>query len=135
MFADTLGKCGAKLQAVWYISPQLYAQVKALYESGFIYWFADEDKNRIDRHNIRFELPDLEAELILHYFRKPLEYERGKFMTAAEIYQRISYGIRFPLALNRITGLMKQLGFKYVRSLNRRGFLVAEEGTTLVSGR
>lgn len=115
--------------------PQLYAQVKALYESGFIYWFAGEDKNRIDRHNRRFELPDLEAELILHYFRKPLEYERGKFMTAAEIYQRISYGIRFPLALNRITGLMKQLGFKYVRSLNRRGFLVAEEGATLVSGR
>lgn len=115
--------------------PQLYAQVKALYESGFIYWFAGEDKNRIDRHNIRFELPDLEAELILHYFRKPLEYERGKFMTAAEIYQRISYGIRFPLALNRITGLMKQFGFKYVRSLNRRGFLVAEEGATLVSGR
>lgn len=114
---------------------QLYAQVKALYKSGFIYWFAGEDKDRIDRHNRRFELPDLEAELILHYFRKPLEYERGKFMTAAEIYQRISYGIRFPLALNRITGLMKQLGFKYVRSLNRRGFLVAEEGATLVSGR
>jgi len=30
------------------------------------------------------------------------------------------------LALNRITVLMKQLGFKPVRSLNRRGFLVAE---------
>ena len=53
-------------------------------------------------------------------------YALSEFMTAAEIYQRISYGIRFPLALNRITGLMKQLGFKYVRSLNRRGFLVAD---------
>ena len=105
---------------------QLYAQVKTLYETGFIYWFDGEEKNRIDRHNIRFELPDLEAELILHYFRKPQEYEQGIFITASEIYQRISYGIKTPLALNRITGLMKQLGFKYVRSLNRRGFLVKD---------
>ena len=105
---------------------QLYAQVKTLYKGGFNYWFEGNDIARINRHNRRFELPDLEAELIQHYFRKPLEYERGKFMTAAEIYQRISYGIRFPLALNRITGLMKQLGFKSVRSLNRRGFLVAD---------
>lgn len=105
---------------------QLYAQVKTLYKGGFSYWFEGNDIVRINRHNHRFELPDLESELILHYFRKPLEYERGKFMTAAEIYQRISYGIRFPLALNRISGLMKQLGFRYVRSQTRRGFLVAE---------
>lgn len=105
---------------------QLYAQVKALLDEGFAHWFGGDDIARINRHNLRFELPDLEAELILHYFRKPLEYEQGKFMTAAEIYQRISYGIRMPLALNRITVLMKQLGFKPVRSLNRRGFLVAE---------
>ncbi len=106
--------------------PQLYAQVKALYDEGFAYWFEGEDIDRINRHNLRFELPDLEEELILHYFRKPLEYERGTFMTATEIYQRISYGIKVPLALNRITGLMKKLGFKYVRSQNQRGFLTSE---------
>lgn len=105
---------------------QLYAQVMALLHGGFAYWFEGADIDRLNRHNFRFELPDLEAELILHYYRKPLEYERGTFVTAAEIYQRISYGIRQPLALNRITGLMKQFGFKQVRSLNQRGFLVME---------
>lgn len=105
---------------------QLYAQVKALLDGGFQYWFSKEKIDRINRHNQRYEVPDMEAELILHYFRKPSEKEQGKFMTASEIYQRISYGIKTVPALNRITGVMKQLGFKYVRSLNRRGFLVKE---------
>ena len=59
----------------------LYAQALSLYDSPFQYWFTDGEMDLLNRHNRDFEEPNIEEELILSRFRKPVAGETGIFMS------------------------------------------------------
>lgn len=104
----------------------VYAQAYALWKNGFHYWFDSQEVNMINEHNTHFEVPNLERELILTYFRRPMPGEECIFVTTAYILNRISVGIKQLLSPTKIGITMKQAGFELIRSANQRGYRVVE---------
>ena len=68
----------------------IYSQALALLEGGFKYWFDQEDIVRINRHNAHFEVPNLEEEAILTFYRRPRPGEAGTFVTTADILGKVN---------------------------------------------
>ncbi|WP_274972485.1 BT4734/BF3469 family protein [Bacteroides fluxus] len=104
----------------------VYTQAYALWKNGFSYWFDSREVNMINEHNTHFEVPNLERELILTYFRRPMPGEACIFVTTAYILNRISVGIKQLLSPTKIGITMKQAGFELIRSANQRGYRVVE---------
>lgn len=113
-----------------YLNPvayaEVYAQAYALWKAGFPYWFSSHEVDAINRHNLQFEVPNLEQELVLTHFRIPAPGEKCKFVSTAYILNRINVGIRQTLSPTRIGIAMKQAGFKSVRHKGQRGYRVVE---------
>lgn len=105
----------------------VYSQALALYRSGFRYWFTHKEIIRLNRHNERFEVPNLEEELILTHYRKPKRGEQGIFVSTADILQRINALIKIPLSPTKIGIIMRKLQFEPVRNnKGSRGFRAIE---------
>lgn len=103
--------------------PGIYAQAYALYKSGYRYWFTDEEIERQNRHNSKFETPRLEQELVDLYFRKPSEGENGEFVSVARAMQIIGCNITQKLSSQKIGKAFGDLGFKRLRTKHSRGFV------------
>ena len=105
----------------------IYSQAVALLKSGFRYWFDQEEINELNRHNARFEAPNLEEELIRTHFRKPLPGEVGIFATTAHILGSINYGLKQPLSAIKVGIIMRKLGYENIRQPSGvRGYRVVE---------
>ena len=104
----------------------VYSQAYALYRNGFQYWFDREETDGLNRHNADFEMPNLEEELILTYYRRPIPGEECRFVTTANLLERIGSAVRSPLSTVNIGRAMVRLGFKQVHTRHARGFLVKE---------
>lgn len=104
----------------------IYSQALTLWKSGFRYWFDQDEILRLNRHNTRFEQPNLEEELVLTYYRVPVPGEFGSVVSVANILERINSAIRQPLSAIKIGLLMRELGFKPVRNNKQRGYRVIE---------
>ena len=96
------------------------------WKSRFRYWLSSSEVAEVNRRNEYFRAPDLEADQIQTYFRRPLPGEAAVFITTAQIISRISGGIRQLMSPAKVNQLMKKLGFEAVRSGNKRGYLVVE---------
>lgn len=103
--------------------PGIYAQAYALYKSGYRYWFTDEEIERQNRHNSKFETPRLEQELVDLYFRKPSEGETGEFVSVARAMQIIGCNITQKLSSQKISKAFGDLGFNRLRTKHSRGFI------------
>lgn len=95
----------------------------ALYKSGYRYWFTDEEIERQNRHNSKFETPRLEQELVDLYFRKPSEGETGEFVSVARAMQIIGCNITQKLSSQKISKAFSDLGFNRLRTKHSRGFV------------
>ena len=102
----------------------IYSQAMALWKSGFCYWFEQQEINALNIRNVEFEVPNLEEELVLTYFRQPFEGCKASFMK--EALERINAGIRHPLSPIRLGLVMARLGFPSVKRKTGRGYLVVE---------
>ncbi len=102
----------------------LYSQAYALWRDGFCYWFTEADNAELEQHNRQFEEPNLEEELILTYFRKPVPGESCEFLTATRIVELINGYIKIPLLAKNIAFAMNKLGFEKRRSYIARGWNV-----------
>ena len=103
--------------------PGIYAQAYALYKSGYRYWFTDEEIERQNRHNSKFETPRLEQELVDLYFRKPSEGETGEFVSVARAMQIIGCNITQKLSSQKISKAFCDLGFSRLRTKHSRGYI------------
>ena len=101
----------------------IFAQAYALYKSGFRYWFTKEEIQEQNRHNLQFESPRLEQELVDLYFRKPTEGENGEFVSVARALQLISVNMSQKLNTMKIGKAFKELGFKESRTKHARGYI------------
>jgi hypothetical protein len=104
----------------------VYAQAYTLWKEGFHYWFDTGEVNAVNAHNVNFEVPNLERELVLTRFRRPMPGEECIFVTTAYILNQISGGIKQLLSPTKIGIAMKQAGFELVRTANQRGYRVVE---------
>lgn len=104
----------------------IYSQALALWKSGFRYWFNQQEIRVLNERNREFEVPNLEEELVLTYFRPPFPGSKPIFMKVANILERINGCIRQPLSPNRLGIMMRKLGFQPHRINGQRGFLVIE---------
>ena len=105
---------------------EVYAQAYALWKEGFHYWFNAGEVNAVNAHNVDFEVPNLEQELILTRFRLPMPGEECIFVTTAYILNQISGGIKQILSPTKIGIAMKMAGFELVRTASQRGYRVVE---------
>lgn len=102
----------------------IYAQAKALLDSGFRYWLQNSEIDRLHRHNDQFETPNMARELVLSYFRKPQNDELPLYLSATQILSRFPPNIR--VSATQIGKAMKDLGYKQIRTRSARFWAVAE---------
>lgn len=105
----------------------IYSQAHHLWKEGFMYWFEQEDIERINHHNRQFEVPHLEEELIQTYYIKGDKRTDCSFLTIANILERINVGIKQQLSPVKVGMALKKLGFNSKRIKGRRVYLVVEQ--------
>ncbi|WP_456088238.1 VapE domain-containing protein [Parabacteroides sp.] len=110
----------------------LYAQAKHLLDTGFCYWFQDHEIEELNLANRRFETPNPARELILMYYRHPVDYEKGTYVTASQIVARFGGSIR--LNSVQVGRVLKELGYTYTRTMHGNIWLVVERTTDEMKG-
>jgi len=105
----------------------LYAQAKHLFDYGFCYWFLDHEIEELNHANRRFETPNPARELILMYYRHPVGYEKGSYVTASQIVARFGGSIR--LNAVQVGRSLKELGYTNTRTKHGSIWLVVERTT------
>ena len=104
----------------------IYSQVAYLLNTGYRYWFSQEEIAELAGHNTAFETPRLESELVMLYFRHPVEPEHGEFMTAGRVLQIIGGGISQKLNPVMIGRALSEQGFRKGRYKGVRGYIVCQ---------
>ena len=104
----------------------IYSQVAYLLNTGYRYWFSQEEIAELTGHNTAFETPRLESELVMLYFRHPVEPEHGEFMTAGRVLQIIGGGISQKLNPVMIGRALSEQGFRKGRYKGVRGYIVCQ---------
>ena len=102
----------------------IFAEAYELYREGFQYWFSDEEMGELKRHNERFEVVNMEQELISRYYGLPGENRLGEFVSSSEILQTIGGNLMPRLTSNKLGRAMASLGFERKRSHGQWGYIV-----------
>ena len=103
----------------------LYAQAYALWQQGFRYWFDEKENRAINERNQAFEAPDSEYELVTKYYRRPIEGEPCKFLTASDVLERLSATVH-SLSTIKIGLALSKLGAPRVRFAGKYGYRLVE---------
>ena len=103
----------------------LYAQAYALWQQGFRYWFDEKENRATNERNQAFEAPDSEYELVTKYYRRPMQGEPCKFLTASDVLERLSATVH-SLSAVKIGLALGKLGTPRVRLSGRYGYRLVE---------
>lgn len=101
----------------------VFAEAYALYRQGFRYWFERNELTQLNRHNQQFETPRLEQELVLAFFRKPLDHEAGTFTTVARAIQLMGYNLGQKLSPIMVGRAFRELGFSHTKKSGINGYI------------
>ena len=102
----------------------VYAQAKALIESGYRYWFDSDEIVDINRLNREFETPDTAREMVVTHFRRPKPYEKCLYLTSTQIAARFAPQLKVsPVAVGRV---LRELEYEQMRSKDGRFWKVVE---------
>ena len=115
---------------------EIFAQAYRLFLQGFRYWFEGKETDIVQLHNKRFEVPKPEQDLVGKYYRAPAKDEPCVFVSSSEIMQTIGGLLINRLTPNKLGRVMKDMGFKRVRSRGERGYnVVAYSGAEITLNR
>ena len=95
-----------------------------LWQSGFAYWFDQEEIRSLAKHVSRFEAPNVEEDQIRKHFRIPQPGEAYEVYSVADVLSVINMELKVQLSATKVGMLLNKLGFKKVRIDNRRGYKV-----------
>lgn len=112
----------------------LYAQAYALWQQGFRYWFDEKENRATNERNQAFEAPDSEYELVSKYYRRPIEGEGSKFLTASDVLERLSATVH-GLSAVKIGMALGKLGTPRVRIGGKYGYRLVELTPTDIEAR
>ena len=102
----------------------LYSQVMHLWQSGFPYWFDQEEIRNLAKHVSRFEAPSLEEDQIRKHFRVPGPGEAYEVYSVADVLGVINLELKTQLSATKVGMLMNKMGFKRIRTNKSRGYKV-----------
>ena len=95
-----------------------------LWQSGFPYWFDQEEIRALAKHVSRFEAPNMEEDQIRKHFRVPQPGETYEVYSVADVLSVINLELKASLSPNKVGMLMNKIGFKSVRTNKLRGYKV-----------
>ena len=95
-----------------------------LWQSGFAYWFNQEEIRALAKHISHFEAPNMEEDQIRKHFRIPAPGEAYEVYSVADVLSVINLEQKVVLSPTKVGMLLNKLGFKKVRKDNRRGYMV-----------
>ena len=99
----------------------VYTEAKALLNTGFRYWFNDEEITELYKESEDFQVQTAEMELLLRCFEKPTEDNpHCAYMTTTEILAYLGIYTHQPLTLKRMGEALKRAGYEKV-SKRREG--------------
>ena len=102
----------------------LYSQVMHLWQSGFPYWFDQEEIRTLSKHVSRFEAPNLEEDQIRKHFRVPAPGEAYEVYSVADVLSVINLEQKVVLSPTKVGMLLNKLGYKKVRTKKARGYMM-----------
>ena len=102
----------------------LYSQVMHLWQSGFAYWFDQEEIRSLAKHVSRFEAPNVEEDQIRKHFRIPNPGEAYEIYSVADVLSVINMELKVQLSATKVGMLLNKLGFTSVRTYKFRGYKV-----------
>lgn len=113
-------------RTVKYDNDGIYSQALALWRSGMAYWFNGSEISVMARHIKAFEVPNVEEELIMTYYRVPLDKEPYKLVNATNIVEHVNIFIKHSISATKVGLAMKKLGFKQKRTSHGKMYMVVE---------
>ena len=90
------------------------------------YWFNNSEISTMARHIKSFEVPNVEEELIVTYYRQPEGNEAYKLVNATNIIEHINIFIKRALSTVKVGAAMRKLGFKQKATKHGRMYIVVE---------
>ena len=102
----------------------LYSQVMHLWQSGFAYWFDQEEIRSLSHHVSRFEAPNMEEDQIRKHFRLPEPGEPYEVFSVADVLSVINMEQKMVLSPTKVGMLLNKLGYKKVRTSRSRGYMM-----------
>jgi predicted P-loop ATPase len=102
----------------------LYSQVMHLWQSGFAYWFNQEEIRSLAKHISHFEAPNMEEDQIRKHFRVPAPGEAYEVYSVADVLSVINLEQKVVLSPTKVGMLLNKLGFKSIRTNKVRGYKV-----------
>lgn len=110
-----------------YQHDRLFGQALGLYVGKFRYWFERQEIERQNMRNQKFEVTNLEEELIQRYYAVPKEGQTGVYVSTSEILLKINSGLRQNLSTMKIGRAMKKLGFESKKTKTGMKYKVLEQ--------
>ena len=102
----------------------LYSQVMHLWQSGFAYWFNQEEIRSLAKHISHFEAPNMEEDQIRKHFRVPAPGEAYEVYSVADVLSVINLEQKVVLSPTKVGMLLNKLGYKKVRTKKARGYMM-----------
>ena len=102
----------------------LYSQVMHLWQSGFPYWFDQEEIRELANHVSRFEAPNMEEDQIRKHFRVPAPGEPYEIYSVADVLSVINLEQKMVLSPTKVGMLLCKLGYKKIRTFKARGYMM-----------
>ena len=102
----------------------LYSQVMHLWQSGFAYWFNQEEIRNLAKHISHFEAPNMEEDQIRKHFRVPAPGEAYEVYSVADVLSVINLEQKVVLSPTKVGMFLNKLGFKSIRTNKVRGYKV-----------
>ena len=102
----------------------LYSQVMHLWQSGFPYWFNQEEIRSLAKHISHFEAPNMEEDQIRKHFRVPAPGEAYEVYSVADVLSVINLEQKVVLSPTKVGMLLNKLGYKKVRTKKARGYMM-----------
>ena len=96
----------------------VYAEAKSLLQSGYRYWFNDEEIAELYRESEAFQVQTAEMELLLRCFELPTTDSDCSYLTTTEILTYLGTYTRQPLKAKRMGEALKRVG--YIKVSRRR---------------
>ena len=96
----------------------VYAEAKWLLQSGYRYWFNDEEIAELYRESEAFQVQTAEMELLLRCFELPTTDSDCSYLTTTEILTYLGAYTRQPLTAKRMGEALKRVG--YIKVSRRR---------------
>ena len=104
----------------------LYSQAYGLYCQGFKYYFSGAEEDALLQHNVTFETPRTEEELVDYYFSRPTGRQKGEFIPTAIAQQVVCSGSSLKVSTVALGRAFTRLGFESRMVGRMRGYIVVQ---------